>query len=662
MNKKRILWCSNFSLAHTGFGKSSKEFLSRLYKTGKYEIAELGAGISTLSPDVTKVPWKVYGAVPQTAEENFKYQQADGNLKRAFDYGLMRFDEAVYDFKPDIVVNFEDLWSHCAWIKQTKYWGRFQYVVFSPLDAEPLSEEFAMFLKDVEHVYTYSDWSVKIAHDAGITQAKYATLGVNTNTFKVLDKSYVQLLRTQNFIKSDDFVVLMVARNQVRKKFDAVFESLNYIQKLAPDVFEKIKFLPYCQYTDIAALNSGMDFTRFWRNRKVDMTKILTPYHCGACGKYHLSNTYHGFVVENGQAIERADCIWCGTKGSCHTPSVISGLTDDQLNEVYNICDVNLLATSNEGFGCSLPEGFAAGKPIITTMYSTSWEMAENSNAGIGINCSLYNEWGTYYKKANVEPEAVAKSIIKYFRLKQEKRVEMSKNAREYVAKNHNYDLLAKQWESIFDNIKPIENVDWDKQPKTKNPNPQAQIPQCANDVEWILALYKHILDADIVEETGGKPLENQGVQYWLREIQNQVRPKDQIEQQFRAIAMQDLQKKPVGLLDLLDPNDVKRMLYVIPQSMGDCFISTSVIASLKENYPEHAIYVASAPQYQDIFKNNPHIKRWLPVDGQMLQYGFGIDGVNKGIFDIVWTPTQMTQANSGPNWSQGGKTKSFLK
>ncbi len=657
--KKRILWFSNFCLANTGFGKASREILFRLHKTGKYEIAELAAGISSFSPETSKLPWKVYGAIPKSAEEQHRYNAADGNLKRAFDYGFMRFDEAVYDFKPDIVTCFEDMWAWCSWLKQTKYYGRFVPIGWHALDAEPLSEEFTMFLKDIEHVYTYSNWSVKIAHDAGIPQAKYATLGVDVNTFKPLDRSTVQLMRTQNFIKPDDLVMVMVARNQVRKKFDAVFESLNYIQKLAPDIFEKIKFIPYCQYTDVAALNSGMDFTKFWRNRKVDTSKILTPYYCGACGKYHLSHKYHGFVIENNQAIERADCIWCGTKGSCHTPSVVSGLTDTQLNEIYNIADVNLLATSNEGFGCSCPEGFAAGKPFITTTYSTTWEMAENSKAGIGIPHSLCCEWGTYYKKANVEPEAVAKAIIKYFRLKQEKKNEMSKNAREYVMKNHNYDLLSKQWEGIFDEIKPVANVDWDMKPVTKNPNPQGQIPATNNDVEWLCALYKNILDADIMAETKNEPLSNPGIQYWLAEVQKNIRTKAQIEEYFRSLAAQDLQKRPVSFTELLDSSDTKRILVVVPRSSGDNFIMTSVVASLREGYPEHRIYVACEPAFQDIWKNNPNVHRLVPFHDMMMSYNWGLDRYEKGLFDIVYTPTILTQTNP-PNWSQGN-SKSFI-
>lgn len=651
MTKKRILWFSNFSLANTGFGKASKEFLSRLHKTDKYEIAELGAGISELSPEVSKLPWKVYGTLCKNQQEQYNYNNADGNLKRAFDYGLMRFDEAVNDFKPDIVVAFEDVWQWCAWVKQTKYWGKFVPVQFSPLDAEPLSEEFSMFLKDIEHIYTYSNWSVEIGKKAGLTQTKYATLGVDTEVFKPLGRSQTQLIRTQNFIKDDDFVVLMVARNQIRKKFEVLFESLNYIKKMDADLFEKIKIMPYCQYNDVAATSRGMFFDKFWKNRNIDVTKILTPYHCKACKKYHISNKYEG---------EEKNCIWCNAQKSCGTPSVIAGLTDKELNEIYNICDVNILVTSNEGMGQSLPEGFAAGKSIITTTYSTSWEMAENSGAGIGINHSLYIEDGTYYRKAVIEPEDVAKSIIKYYRFKNEKKAEMSKNAREYVMKSHNYNILAKQWEDIFDNIKILENVNWNKEAKVKNPNPNAQIPACANDVEWVLALYKNILDVDIIEETGGKPLENQGMKYWLHEIQNQVRPKEQIEQQFRAIAAQDLQKKPVNLLDMLDPTDAKRLLFVMKTSAGDNFISTSIVSSLKEKYPEHAIYVACDMQFADIWKNNPNIKRVIPYNDMMVQYGWGLDRFEAGIFNIVLTPAILTQMNS-PNWHNNGNTKSFI-
>lgn len=649
MAKKRILFVSNFSLANTGFGKYQKNLLSRLYKTGKYELCELACGATDADPSVSKLPWKVIGVLPKNGEEEFRFSQGDENTRRAFQYGLFRFDEAVLNFKPDVVICHEDIWGWCNWLKGTKTYGKFIPIAFHPLDAEPLSEEFVTFLKDFKYIYTYGKWSQEIGKKASLPQTQIATLGIDHNVFKPLDKNKSQLFRMRWGIKDTDYVVLMVARNQIRKKFDALFESLEEIKSINPELYKNIKILPFSFFAD----PPGLFFPKFWKSRAIDSSKILVPYFCdkinehgapsgeGGCKQYHIAHAYEG---------EFKNCPLCGMQKSCHTPSVLSGVTDEQLNEIYNLSDLFALPTSNEGFGLPVLEALAVGKMVLVTDYSTCKELADNSGAGFTIPCSHYVEFGTMFKKANLTPYNVAKSIHKIYSLNPKTRLELEAKARKYAVQEHNYDKLAKEWEVRLDEIQLLENVDWNVEQKPKNPNPNGQVPSVVNDIEWLCHLYKNILDTDIIEETKGNPLQSQGVQYWITEIKQNRRTKPEIEQFFRHTAMEDLKKKTINLQDLLDPNDSKRILYVMPQSCGDNFLSTSVISSIKEKYPNHSIYVASKPEFADVWKNNPHIKRWLPFADIMLSYGTMESRFNKGLFDICYTPTVLTQFQL-PNW-----------
>lgn len=659
MAKKRILFSSNFCLANTGFGKYQKNLLSRLYKTGKYEICELAAGVSDLDPSTTKVPWRVIGVLPKNREEEFRFLQGDDNTKRAFQYGLFRFDEAIFDFKPDIVIGHEDVWQWCNWLKGTKSYGKFIPVAFHPLDAEPLSEEFVTFLKDFQYIYTYGKWSQNIGHKANLPQTEIATLGIDQNIFKPLEPIKVNLMRMKWGIKDTDYIVVMVARNQIRKKFDALFESLNDIKDINPELYKHIKILPFSFFAD----PPGLFFPKFWKSRNIDTSKIIIPYFCdkinehgaptgeGGCKQYHIAHSYEG---------EFKNCPLCGMKGSCHTPSVMSGFTDEQLNEVYNMSDLFALVTSNEGFGLPVLEALSCGKIVITTDYSTSKELAENSKAGLLIPCTQYVEYGTMFRKANVTPHQVARQINKAYTLNPQKRKEMEKNARGYAIREHNYDKLAKEWEERLDAIQPLENVNWSTEQRVKNPNPNAQVQDSGNPVEWLCNLYKNILDTDIIEETKGNPMQSQGIQYWMAEIQQGKRTKPEIEQFFRQTAMEDLKKRPMNLQDLLDPNDNKRLLFLMKESAGDNFISTAIVDSLATNYPNHVIYVASKLEFADIWKNNPKIKRWIPYIDQMMTYSWGISRFDKGLFDIVLTPAMLTQVPPA-SWHNNGNTKSFI-
>lgn len=645
--KRKILFLSNFCLANSGFGKYQKNLLSRLYKTGKYEIAELGAGVSeadpisgTPNPELSKLPWRVYGALPKNQDELHRFNSADENLKRAYAYGLFRFDEAVIDFKPDIVVCHEDMWAWQGWLKHVKTYGKFVPVAFHPFDAEPMTEEFAVFLKDLKYVFTYGKWSQEIGFKANLPQTQIATLGVDLDVFKPIDGLTTYGLRAKFGLQSS-YVVTMVARNQVRKKFDALFESLNHIKRISPELYAKIKILPFTNYTDAP----GINFPKFWKSREIDVSKIVTPYICGTCNNYHIADKYEG---------EDKACPFCQQK-TCHTPSVVHGFSDQQLNEVYATSDLFVLATSNEGFGMILTEALAAGKMILTTDYATGAELAKNSGAGFLIPCVQYIEHGTMFYKAHVTPGEIAKQINKIYGLKPQTRKEMEIKGREYVVREHGYEKLAKDWEERFDNMELLQNVSWDFSVAAKNPNPNAELPQFSNEIEWLVGMYKSILDTDIVKETNGNPAAHQGVQYWLMELQQGRRSQQDIEAFFRQTANEEAKKKVVDLRSLLDENDTKRILWVMPQSCGDNFLSTAVVKAIKRKYPTHSIYVASKPEFADVWKNNPDIKRWLPFIDSMLVYGAMESRFTKGVFDICYTPTILTQMNC-PNWNHNGE------
>lgn len=95
--------------------------------------------------------------------------------------------------------------------------------------------------------------------------------------------------------------------------------------------------------------------------------------------------------------------------------------------------------------------------------------------------------------------------------------------------------------------------------------------------------------------------------------------------------------------VDQARPN--KKLLFCVPESAGDIFLSTSLLPSLQNNYPEFDIYFACKSQYADILKGNPYIYKVLdyqPVmDTSHLMEGFA-DW--KGIFEVAILATVLTQ------------------
>lgn len=120
------------------------------------------------------------------------------------------------------------------------------------------------------------------------------------------------------------------------------------------------------------------------------------------------------------------------------------------------------------------------------------------------------------------------------------------------------------------------------------------------------------------------------------------------VEAYFRSTARSELNKtERVDFSSLLNLNDSgKRILFVMAESIGDLYLSTSLFRSISEQYPWAFLYVMTKPEYFPIFKGNPYINgKLLPYipEAENLFWGEGISS-HKGWFEIVFLPTIGTQ------------------
>jgi len=103
-----------------------------------------------------------------------------------------------------------------------------------------------------------------------------------------------------------------------------------------------------------------------------------------------------------------------------------------------------------------------------------------------------------------------------------------------------------------------------------------------------------------------------------------------------------------------------KKLLFIVPESAGDIFLSTSLLRSLSENYLDYDIYFSCKPEYKDLLKNNPFITNIIDyqpcMDNQIIMEG---TGDWKGLFDISIMATVLTQRII--NYLNNGQTKIAL-
>jgi ADP-heptose:LPS heptosyltransferase/glycosyltransferase involved in cell wall biosynthesis len=97
----------------------------------------------------------------------------------------------------------------------------------------------------------------------------------------------------------------------------------------------------------------------------------------------------------------------------------------------------------------------------------------------------------------------------------------------------------------------------------------------------------------------------------------------------------------PVEFLqNWLDTPDDFNVIYTMPMSTGDVFISTAVIDGVMKELPEGAkIYFATKEQYAGILKNNPHIHKVIPWADFMMN-----TDLLEEVFDLALMPNTATQ------------------
>ena len=93
-----------------------------------------------------------------------------------------------------------------------------------------------------------------------------------------------------------------------------------------------------------------------------------------------------------------------------------------------------------------------------------------------------------------------------------------------------------------------------------------------------------------------------------------------------------------------------KTLLFTMPMSAGDVFISTAIVDSLKKKHPDSLIIFATDSKYSSILKNNPNIYRVIQYDNWMQNVPFC-----EAIFSDVYTPNLAIQTVHA-NWIHGGK------
>jgi len=511
--KCRILVCGESSWLSTGFAKYNQEVLRRLHATGKFEIAEMGSYGSQRSPEANKLPWKFYGVLPNTEKEKELYESNPTNA-----FGAYKINVVLADFQPDIVFDARDPWM-TTHIQESKFRGLFKLVLMPTVDSAPQRKDWINNLfKKADAVTTYSRYGKRVLEGAGVKVSAVTSPGINLDIFKPLDK---EMIRDKYQIKPSLLIIGTVMRNQKRKLYPELFEVYsNLRRKYRMTNKNKDK-------GDVVRINhSALLCHTSWPDNGWDIPELLDRYNlarhviftykCDGC-----SSVFHSWFIpcnKQGKGI----CRICG-KLEAHMPNTHSGVSEEELVDIYNLMDIYVQPAICEGWGLPIMEAKACGVPGLYQNYSAMEDHVQNGG-GLPIKIGrFYTEAETMAIRSLPDNTDFLKGLEK-LALNGKRRDKLGKQARKCAEKLHDWKITIDKLESMFDDMEINDRANtWDRAPTFKDLTNARPTPNMSNE-EFVHWCYVNILN---------RPADEKGFNDWMTQL-NKGGNRDSVESFFR--------------------------------------------------------------------------------------------------------------------------------
>jgi len=395
----------------------------------------------------------------------------------------------------------------------------------------------------------------------------------------------IAFLLEKEFGLSDEFIIGFVFRNQLRKSVPNLLQGFKLFKEKNPK--SKAKLLLHTHWAE------GWDIQKLIKDNELKNEDILTTYFCKKCKQFEVK-PFEG---------QKISCKFCGGKDTVETTNITNGVSEAQLNEVYNLIDVYCHPFTSGGQEIPVTEAKLTELITLVTNYSCGEDFCTEESGGMPLSWKPYYEPGTNFIKATTLPESICEKIERVYKMPFSKRKEMGKVARQFVLDNLSAEVIGKKLEEIIDNAPQVE---WNYNSDFVQRNPNYNPPEIESDSDWLINIYKNILQMNV-------DANDDGVKSWISQIKS-GRTRDQVLEYFRKVAAKENNENAkTEFSDLLDKDDKgRRILFVMPQSAGDVFMSTSLLPSIKKLYPDYNIYFATKQEYLDILDCNPFIHKKL--------------------------------------------------
>lgn len=630
MSKLKIVLHSNHSKAKTGFGKHMRHLLTYLHKTGKYEVVEFCNGFRWDEPKLKQMPWKCIGSLP--FESNL-IQEINSNPSkhRTAGYGHYKIDALIQQEKPDIYLGIEDVWGvEGFWNKV--WWDKINSLIWTPVDSLPLLDKHTSAATFTQNIIVQASFAKKALNEKGFNNVHLLPVPIDTDSFYKLPEDQKSQLRSVHNIDQDSFIIGFVFRNQLRKSVPNLLDGFKLFKEQNPQ--SNAKLLLHTNWSE------GWDIMKFIKEKGIDPNDILTTYFCKNCKQYEIK-PFQG---------KDLDCRFCGSKKTQNNVSTNNGVSDAQLNEIYNLMDVYCHPFTSGGQEIPIQEAKLTELVTLVTNYSCGEDYCNEESGGLPLEWSEYREPGTQFIKASTSSNHIAFQLSEVYNMPKKDKSKMGEKARSFVIDFCSIESVCSKFEAL---ISSMPKTSWDFDFSYVPKNIEYKPKDIEDPKEYILDLYKNILHVDDIRRINPKEISH------FEKLFQEENGRNKIYQSIIDAAKKENSKNTkINFVDLLDKDDQgRRILFVMPGNETDVFNSTSLLKYIKDQHPDHNIYFATQKEFLSILDGNPYVHRAVIYDGVMENFMWSEgQGSNSGMFEFCVMPH--TNTHRSINYIQGQKHK----
>lgn len=465
---KRILIVGESSIVASGYGVIQKNIVSRFHAAG-YEVAELAAGVAQGDPRLSSIPWRVYPVVPHPENKAAQEVFTKHPLNKL---GKYLFEDVCLDFQPHHVLSWTDPFMAPQFIQESCFRSFFKFSCQAPVDGSPQYTDWIYLYKNSDLLYTYTDWGSDVLRRQMNNPPNLrgpAYLCADYNVFKPLPKDQV---RDHLEMEGDSKIIGMVARNQPRKAFEELFLSFaKYLNLVSPELAKKSYLYLHTSYFD-----NTWDL-EYLLNKHGLYSKVLFTYRCLKCGDFKPL-----FMCG-----PRKVCEKCGAPKEM--TNTHNGISDEQLNLIYNCMDAYCQLHYLEGFGIPCLEATGAGLPLLVSDHASTKDFIAHLDAlpvnvaATRVETQTHREWGI------PDTNHAAEGMKILMTLPSSELSAMGNLARLKATSLYNWDITARRFMEGFEETS--EQSLWNAQPVLRHPQPIPPLDRFKSVtqlVEWTLA------------------------------------------------------------------------------------------------------------------------------------------------------------------------------